>query len=66
MPDFTSKHHNNFIENFIQKGVSELNRKGKIVFSKTQKGFILPIELSLMHVNEISKDFILTAILKKT
>lgn len=65
MPTFINQNHNAFIDNFISKGTSDLINKTIIVFCQDGQNFIFPIELSLIHINEKSSDFILTAILSK-
>ncbi|CAD8187778.1 unnamed protein product [Paramecium octaurelia] len=65
MPKFISQDHDKFIQKFINKGNSTLYNQGKQVFCKDYEGFIFPIMLSFLHINEKSEDFILTTSLQK-
>ncbi|CAD8106603.1 unnamed protein product [Paramecium sonneborni] len=65
MPKFISQDHDRFIQKFINKGNSNLYNKGKQVFCKDYEGFVFPIILSFLHINEKSEDFILTSALQK-
>ncbi|CAD8120805.1 unnamed protein product [Paramecium sonneborni] len=65
MPQFISQDHDIFVQKFINKGNSNLYNKGKQVFCKDQEGFIFPIILSFLHINEKSEDFVLTSALQK-
>ncbi|CAD8198989.1 unnamed protein product [Paramecium pentaurelia] len=65
MPKFISQDHDQYVYKFINKGNSTLYNKGKLVFCKDYEGFIFPIILSFLHINEKSEDFILTTALKK-
>ncbi|CAD8187023.1 unnamed protein product [Paramecium octaurelia] len=65
MPKFISQDHDRYVFKFINKGNSSLYNKGKQVFCKDYEGFIFPIMLSFLHINEKSQDFILTTALQK-
>ncbi|CAD8096481.1 unnamed protein product [Paramecium primaurelia] len=65
MPKFISQDHDKYVQKFINKGNSTLYNKGKQVFCQDYEGFIFPIILSFLHINEKSEDFILTTSLQK-
>ena len=40
MPSFYAKHHDGFIENFLNDGDSKNHQKDRVVFTKNKMGYI--------------------------
>ena len=66
MPDVFAKHHNSFIENFLESGDIDHINKGRVVFPVDKEGYLVPCSIILKVLPNLGDGLRIAGLLTRT